>query len=73
MDEVRIGIAGIGGMGSNHAGYLSKGEVPGARLTAVADTNPERLAWAEQTLDGVSRFADAEESQFLDCVTVNRV
>ena len=37
MDSVRSGIIGIGGMGSNHAGYLSKGEVPGAELTAVAD------------------------------------
>ena len=28
MDEVWIGIAGIGGMGSNHAAYLSRGDVP---------------------------------------------
>ena len=35
MDEVRIGVAGIGGMGSNHSGYLPTGDgVPGARLTA---------------------------------------
>ena len=33
MNDVRIGIAGIGGMGSNHAQYLSRGEVPGAQLT----------------------------------------
>ena len=25
MDKVRIGIIGIGGMGSNHAGYISRG------------------------------------------------
>ena len=40
MDEVRIGVAGIGGMGSNHTGYLTKGDgVPGARLTSVADVS----------------------------------
>ena len=61
MDEVRIGIAGIGGMGSNHATYLSRGEVPQARLTAVSDTGDERLTWAQQTLgESVSRFDDAE-------------
>ena len=61
MDEVRIGVAGIGGMGSNHCGYLSKGAVPSGRLTAVADSRPERLAWAESSLgDGVKRFDTPE-------------
>ena len=62
MNDVRIGIAGIGGMGSNHAQYLSRGEVPGAQLTAVSDTRAERLSWAEETLgSSVSRFDDAED------------
>ena len=63
MDEVRIGVAGIGGMGSNHTGYLTKGDgVPGARLTAVADVTPARIEWAKASLgDGVARF-DTPES-----------
>ncbi len=63
MDEVRIGVAGIGGMGSNHCGYLTKGSgVAGARLAAVADVEPERLAWAQTGLgDGVIRFSTPEE------------
>ena len=37
MDKVRVGIIGLGGMGSNHAGYLSRGEIEGAELAAVCD------------------------------------
>lgn len=63
MDEVRIGVAGIGGMGSNHTGYLTKGDgVSGARLTAVADVDPARLEWAKTALgDGIKRFGTPEE------------
>ena len=60
MDEVRIGVAGIGGMGGNHCEYLSKGQIPAGRLAAVADASPERLAWAKSNLDGVERFDTPE-------------
>ena len=61
MDSVRIGIIGIGGMGSNHVGYLTAGEIPGAELKAVCDIDPDRLAWARQTLDEkVQTFENAE-------------
>lgn len=59
MDTVRIGIIGIGGMGSGHANYLIKGEVKNAVLTAVCDIRPERLEWAQKELgDKVARFED---------------
>lgn len=61
MDKVRIGIIGIGGMGSFHAQYLVNGEVPGAQLTAVCDVNPERLEWAKEKLgSGIQLFDNAE-------------
>lgn len=61
MDQVRIGIIGIGNMGSGHAGYLGNGEAKGAQLTAVCDTNPERLKWAKQTYgDSLLTFDSAE-------------
>lgn len=50
MENVRIGIIGIGGMGSSHAIHLVKSEVPGGKLAAVCDTRPERLKWAEENL-----------------------
>lgn len=50
MNKVRIGVIGIGNMGSVHATYLSKGEVPNAEITAVCDIKPERLKWAKENL-----------------------
>ena len=62
MEEVRLGIIGIGGMGSNHAGSITKGMVPGLKLTAVADIRKERLEWAEKTLPSdVKRYSDGRE------------
>jgi len=61
MEPVRIGVVGIGGMGSFHAQYLLKGEVPNARLVAVADVAPERLRWARENLgEGIGVFESAE-------------
>ena len=48
MDLVRIGYVGIGGMGSAHVNNLLK--VPGCRITAVCDVNPERTAWAVKAI-----------------------
>ena len=36
MDKVRIGIVGLGTMGSAHAKYLLAGDIDGAELTAVS-------------------------------------
>ena len=45
---LRIGIVGIGNMGSAHAVQLAEGRVDSACLAAVCDCSPERLAWAAQ-------------------------
>ncbi len=42
MDKVRLGVIGVGTMGSGHCGYLNS--VAGAVLSAVCDINPETLA-----------------------------
>jgi len=57
MDKVRVGVIGIGNMGSNHAVNLFNGEVPNAELAAVCDINPERLKWAgEKFGEKVQKF-----------------
>jgi len=43
MSEVRLAVIGVGGMGSYHAGLIQGGKVARCRLTAVCDTDPERL------------------------------
>ncbi len=61
MEKVKIGIIGMGGMGTNHAEYLSAGEIEEAELTAVCDVREARLEWARQNLGpGVQVFDSAD-------------
>lgn len=62
MQEVRLGIIGIGGMGSGHATNIANGMVPGMRLSAVADIKKERLEWTKENLpEGIKTFSDGKE------------
>ena len=52
--SVRIGIIGMGNMGSGHAETINKGLVPGLELTAVADRETSRLdRW-----EGIAHYDD---------------
>ncbi len=73
MDVVRLGIIGIGNMGSSHTKSIMAGKVEGMVLTAVADVNPDKLKWMEETYPEVARFATASEmmdSGLVDAVLV---
>lgn len=62
MSTLRLGIIGIGGMGSNHALSIVKGLVPNLELTAVADINPQRIKWAKENLpESIAHFSDGRE------------
>ena len=62
MEKVRLGIIGIGGMGTNHALSIVKGNVPEMELTAVADIREIRRSWAKENLPGsVDIFEDGRE------------
>ncbi|WP_373232274.1 Gfo/Idh/MocA family protein [Cohnella sp.] len=62
MNQVRIGIVGLGNMGSGHARYLIEGQVKGAVLTAVSDISQERLKQArEQWGESVQTFSTPEQ------------
>ncbi len=49
MDTVRVGVLGLGRIGGMHADLLAH-EVPGAAVTAVADTDPATLASVTERL-----------------------
>ncbi len=73
MDKVRVGIIGIGNMGSGHAKNIMAGKVNGMVLTAVADVKEERRNWANENLEGVKIFATASElmdSGLVDAVII---
>ena len=73
MEKVRLGIIGIGNMGSSHMDRIQKGDVPQMEVTAVCDIAPERLEWAEKNHPDVARFDDAEkmmDSGLVDAILV---
>ena len=72
--KIRVGIIGIGNMGSGHANSIMKGLCPDFELVAVADIDPGRLAWAKDQLTGkLACFEDAIgmlDSRLLDACLV---
>ena len=61
---IRLGIIGLGNMGSAHAGSILNGSVPGLQLTAVADINPARL----EAYDGIAIHRSALRFSRRDCI-----
>ena len=49
MKKLKLGIIGIGNMGTIHFKNILSGKCPEIDVTAVADVNPERLDWARNT------------------------
>jgi predicted dehydrogenase len=50
MSKVRLGIIGIGNIGSSHCERIMNGETPEIALAAVADRNEARRDWAKANL-----------------------
>ena len=67
MDKIRLGIIGIGNMGSTHAKNVIAGKCPDFELTAVADIKPERIEWGKENLKSdehevnITYFGNADE------------
>ena len=61
--KIRLGIIGIGNMGSGHANNIKKGLCPDFEITAIADKNSVRLEWAKEQQYGesVAYYNDAIE------------
>lgn len=60
MAKVRLGIIGIGNIGTSHVKHFMDGECPEIELVAVCDINPDRLAWAKENLpESIALFDDA--------------
>lgn len=61
--KIKLGIIGIGNMGSGHAQNIKNNECPDFEITAIADNNEQRLEWAKEQQYGqnVTYFNDAIE------------
>ncbi|HEY4391582.1 MAG TPA: Gfo/Idh/MocA family oxidoreductase [Paenibacillus sp.] len=74
MECVRLGIIGIGNMGTAHSLHIhADHKVPGMVLSAVCDISEERRAWAKEHLPGVAVFEQAVDmyrSGLIDAVLI---
>ena len=61
MNTLKIGVIGIGNMGSAHVARITKGEVNGMTLVAVCDTDTKKREAAAEALENVAVFADYRE------------
>ena len=62
MEQVRLGIIGIGNMGSGHCKSIMDGKIPEITLCAVADRREARRDWAKETLpDSVKIFQEGDD------------
>ena len=58
MSKVKLGVIGIGGMGSGHVNNILQGKCPEMEVVAVADRRASRREWAEKTIPGVQIFSE---------------
>jgi len=73
MNRIRIGIIGVGNMGSAHANCIGNGEIDGMVLTAVCDIDPKRTEKYIQSDSGVAVYQDYREllqSKDVDAVLI---
>ena len=61
MKKVRLGIIGVGNMGTGHINNLLEGLCPELEITAVADRRASRRQWAEEHLSGIPVFQEGRD------------
>ena len=71
MNRIKLGIIGIGNMGSGHANNIKNGKCPEIELVAIADINSDRLNWAKEQnyAENITYFNTAEK--MLDSGIIN--
>ena len=58
--KIKLGIIGIGNMGSSHANSIKAGKCPDFSIVAIADENVERLSWAKKEYgEDITYFSNA--------------
>ena len=74
MDTVRVGIIGIGNIGSAHAFAIWSGKVEGMKLGALCDIDRDKLSTLEEKYPDVPLFENAEDmmkSGLVDAVIIS--
>lgn len=75
MSKIKLGIIGLGNMGTGHYNNIAKGSCPEIEVVAIADINPDRIKWAEENMPAeIQKFTTAEamlDSGLLDAALVS--
>lgn len=71
MDKIRLGIIGMGNMGSGHLQNVVDGKCPRVDVTAVADIDPAKLERAKKISPSVACFDSGDA--LLDCGLIDAV
>ncbi len=61
MEKIRLGIIGVGNMGSGHLQNVIDGKCPKVEVTAAADIDPQKLENAKKKLPALTCFDSAEK------------
>ncbi len=61
MEKIKLGILGIGNMGTTHAKNILEGKCPEIELGAVCDLKDEKVKWIKEEYPQVAIYKDAEE------------
>ena len=58
MNTVRVGIIGVGNIGTAHADCIFSGKIHNMKLTALCDANDKRLNSLKESFTGVNLYRD---------------
>ena len=61
MKNIRIGIIGLGNIGTTHANNITSGKVPNMTLTAICDIARPRLDYEKAVYPDVTLFENADD------------
>ena len=61
MEKVRLGVIGVGNMGSAHIRNWAGGLTPEIEVTAACDIDEKKLGFVKEQFPGVACFTDASE------------
>ena len=61
MESIRVGVIGVGNIGTMHAFNIYQGNIKGMTLRAVCDIRTSRLDYCQNELGGISCYLDYHE------------
>lgn len=73
MSKIKLGIIGVGNMGTGHIGNIMAGKCPEIELSAVCDIDENKKDWIDKNAPGTPFFDEAEkmmDSGLIDSVLV---